>query len=129
MATTIENGVLNLDGTIKLRGGTYTALSTANPLLAAREIMVEVDTGKIKVGDGVHNWNDLSYSGEGMDWPENDDKVYVIKNGAFVEATVVAQPSEWDPEIDYTANIVLTVDADMTPYQFTGNNVEVNSGE
>ena len=125
MATTIENGILKIDGTIKLRGGTYTALSTANPLLAAREIMVEVDTGKIKVGDGVHNWNDLSYAGGGMDWPENDDKVYVIKNGAFVEVTVVAQPSEWDPEIDYTANIVLTVDADMTPYQFT----EVNSGE
>lgn len=62
MATTIQNGVLNLDGAIQLRGGTYENLAAANPLLAAREIMVETDTGKLKVGDGVNNWNDLEYA-------------------------------------------------------------------
>ena len=70
-----------------------------------------------------------SESGNGISWPESDNKVYVVKNGAFVEATIVAQPSEWAADIDDTQDIVLTVDQDMIPYQLTGNNVEVNTGE
>lgn len=61
-----------------------------------------------------------------LDMP-NDGNVYVIKNGAWVQATLVEQPSEWSPEIDDTQEIVLVVDNDMTVYQLTGNNVEVNS--
>ena len=127
--TTFNEGVMTITGPIQHKRGTSAALEASDYVPAAGEIVIATDTGKIKVGDGVKNWNDLPYAGGGMDWPESNDKVYVIKNGAFVEATVVAQPSEWDPEIDYTANIVLTVDQDMTPYQFTGNNVEVNTGE
>ena len=59
----IENGILKPSGVIQLRGGTYAVMTAANPLLARREIAVEIDTGKIKVGDGVHNWNDLPYAG------------------------------------------------------------------
>ena len=44
-----------------------------------------------------------------------------------VQATVVEQPSEREPEIDDTNEIVLTVDNDMNVYQLTGNNVVVNS--
>ena len=50
-------------GALQLRGGTRAILSEANPILARREIMVEVDTGKIKVGDGTTKWNGLGYSG------------------------------------------------------------------
>ena len=120
----IENGVLKLDGTIQLRGGTYAALSSQNPFLAVREIMIEIDTGKIKVGDGLTYWNSLPYVAPAM--PGNDNKVYVLKNGAYVEARLVEQPSEWSPEIDDTEEIVLTIDEDMTPYQLTGTNAEVN---
>ena len=122
----IENGILKPSGVIQLRGGTYAVMTAANPLLARREIAVEIDTGKIKVGDGVHNWNDLPYAGGGVEAPASDNNVYVMKNGQWIQATLVEQPSEWEPAIDDTDEIVLTVDQDMIPYQLTGNNVEVN---
>lgn len=125
--TTIENGVLKPSGVIQLRGGSFEAMSDANPLLARREVAVEIDTGKIKVGDGVTLWNDLPYAGGGLDWPESDDNVYVIKNGAFVQARLVEQPTEWEPVIDDELEIVLTLDDDMTPFQLTGRNIEVNA--
>ena len=61
----IKNGVLKPTGVIQLRGGTALALSTENPLLARREIVVEVDTGKIKIGNGTDSWNALPYVGGG----------------------------------------------------------------
>ena len=60
---TIDNGVMRLSGTLKLKGGTSEAMSTVNPILASREIAVETDTGQMKVGNGVNHWNDLKYTG------------------------------------------------------------------
>jgi hypothetical protein len=51
--------------TIQLKGGTAAALTAANPTLAARELCVETDTGKGKVGNGTDAWNDLDYAFEG----------------------------------------------------------------
>lgn len=61
----IDNGILKPSGVIQLRGGTSTALTAVNPSLAQREICVETDTGKLKVGNGTDRWNDLPYSGSG----------------------------------------------------------------
>lgn len=47
---------------IKLRGDTAANWTTANPILAAREIGIETDTRKTKQGDGVNAWSALSYS-------------------------------------------------------------------
>lgn len=47
--------------TIKLRGGTAAEWTTANPILADREVGVEKDTRKLKIGDGVTHWVDLLY--------------------------------------------------------------------
>ena len=58
----INNGVLQASGGIQSRGGTAANLAAANPLLKAREIMVETDTLKMKIGDGVHSLNDLDYT-------------------------------------------------------------------
>ena len=82
----IENGILKPSGVIQLRGGIRDVLQQVNPLLARREIMVEIDTGKIKVGDGTHNWNDLPYTGggTGLDFPASDDNLYAVKNGEWV---------------------------------------------
>ena len=128
--TTIENGILNLSGVIQLRGGTAAVLASENPLLSRREIMCEVDTGKIKIGDGVNNWNDLPYAGgdnsSSIEFPASDDNAYVIKNGSFVPVVQVAAPSEWEPTIDTVEPLVLTVDEDMEIYQLTGTNVEVS---
>lgn len=48
---------------IRLRNGTASQWSSANPILSVGEIGAENDTGKFKIGDGVTNYNSLSYAG------------------------------------------------------------------
>lgn len=48
---------------IQLRHDTSTRWQGANPILAPGEIGVETDTQKIKVGNGINNYNSLSYVG------------------------------------------------------------------
>ena len=119
----IKNGVLKPDDGIKMRGGTAEALSVKNPLPARREIIVETDTKKLKVGDGVHKYNELPYAGGDVQSPPSDNNVYVMRNGAWEGVRLVTQPVEWSPEIDDVEEIVLTLDSDMVPYQLTGRNV------
>jgi len=47
--------------TIQQRGGTAAEWTSANPVLAARELGIETDTGLFKIGDGVSTWNSLTY--------------------------------------------------------------------
>lgn len=56
----------------------------------------------------------------------SDGKVYVIKDGEYVEAAVVDMTGDWQPSIE-SGEIVLAVDEDMTAYQLTGVNVAVNA--
>lgn len=49
--------------TLQLRGDTAANWTTANPVLHPREMALETDTGKMKVGDGVTAWSSLSYWG------------------------------------------------------------------
>lgn len=109
----IEGAKLQLSGALQMRGGVSTALTSENPVLARREIAVEVDTGRMKVGDGVHSWNELDYAnaGDGISsLPPIDDKIYAIKNGEYVSIM---------PEIEDTGDIVFVVNKEMTGYQFT----------
>jgi hypothetical protein len=46
---------------IQLRGGTAAAWTAKNPILAYKEPAVETDTNKLKMGDGVTDWNTLPY--------------------------------------------------------------------
>lgn len=56
--------------TIQLKRGKASSWVTLNPVLAPGEPGFEIDTGKLKIGDGVNEWLDLKYLGE--------DKVLVI---------------------------------------------------
>jgi hypothetical protein len=47
--------------TIQLKRGTAAALTAANPVLLAGEPCIETDTNRMKVGDGVKDWNTLPY--------------------------------------------------------------------
>lgn len=47
---------------IQSRGDTAANWTSSNPTLAAREIGIETDTRKTKVGDGVTAWNSLPYA-------------------------------------------------------------------
>ncbi len=46
---------------IRLKTGTATQWTTADPTLKKGEFGVESDTGRIKVGDGSNVWSSLSY--------------------------------------------------------------------
>jgi hypothetical protein len=46
---------------LKGRRGTASAWASANPTPASGEICIEIDTGKIKIGDGVTAYTALSY--------------------------------------------------------------------
>lgn len=46
----------------QLRGGTAAALAAANETPLDRELVVETDTGKGKIGDGATPYNDLEYT-------------------------------------------------------------------
>ena len=47
---------------IQLKRGTAAALTSANPVLAAGEVVFETDTKKMKVGDGSTAWTSLAYT-------------------------------------------------------------------
>lgn len=47
---------------IQLRGGTAAQWTASNPVLAERELVVETDTKKIKIGDGVTAYSSLPYN-------------------------------------------------------------------
>lgn len=48
---------------IQLRGGTAATATSENPILHEREIGIETDTLKMKIGNGVTAWNSLPYVG------------------------------------------------------------------
>jgi hypothetical protein len=50
---------------LQLRGGTAAAWTAANPTLMQREMGVETDTLKVKIGNGTSNWASLPYFTQG----------------------------------------------------------------
>lgn len=48
---------------IQLRRDTAANWESVNPTLAQGEPGIETDTDRMKIGDGVNAWNDLSYRG------------------------------------------------------------------
>jgi hypothetical protein len=55
---------------IQLRRDTALNWTNTNPILSQGEPGYETDTGKIKYGDGVTEWNDLDYSGFSGDYDD-----------------------------------------------------------
>lgn len=49
----------------KVRGGTFADLTSVNEVPLARELIVETDALRMKLGDGLTNYNDLDYLGSG----------------------------------------------------------------
>lgn len=67
--------------TIQLKRGKASSWVTLNPVLAPGEPGFEIDTGKLKIGDGVNEWLDLKYLGE--------DKVLVINANTHYDFPVI----------------------------------------
>lgn len=54
---------------IQIRRGTAAQWAAANPILADGEVGLEKDTLKEKIGDGVTEWNSLTYRTLGATFP------------------------------------------------------------
>jgi hypothetical protein len=54
-----------MDYVFLLRGGNAADWAAVNPILRAREPGVEVDTGRMKIGNGIDHWLDRPYVGGG----------------------------------------------------------------
>ena len=50
-----------LESRIQLRNDTAANWATLNPVMLKGEIGIEIDTRKIKIGDGIASWENLKY--------------------------------------------------------------------
>ena len=68
---------------IQSRVDTKVNWNKENPVLLNKEIGYERETGQYKIGDGIHNWNDLSYSSvgnKGATIEQINDLIPIINN-------------------------------------------------
>ncbi len=72
---------------IQLRGGTAAAWTTANPILAQKEMGIETDTNKIKLGDGTTAWTSLAYFETG-EVTLSSSQVFTNKTIAYADNTL-----------------------------------------
>ena len=88
---------------IRPRAGTASQWTTANPVLAEREIGFEFPAGgigtgeiKAKMGDGVSHWNDLAYAILPMPTIENEESTSTDKSpsSAYVKGKFDAIQSD-----------------------------------
>ena len=72
---------------IKFRGDTEENLQSVNPVLALKEPCLILDENNnaigFKIGDGIHNWNDLEYhslecNGSGGNVENKQDKFATV---------------------------------------------------
>ncbi|BAU40037.1 hypothetical protein [Ralstonia phage RSP15] len=90
MSTQVED-FINLQGTIQFRRGNRIQWTTVNPVLAAGELGVEVDTHQFKLGDGFTAWSDLPYGGlTGAKGPKGDTGDITPALQAAADAAIVA---------------------------------------
>jgi hypothetical protein len=109
--------------TIKLRRGTASAWTSANPVLAAGEMGIESDTSRSKFGDGATAWTSLAYSvgdssGIGtIEWTSVTDKPTEFPPEAHTHA--ISDVTNLQTELDGKAASVHThVMADITDLDF-----------
>jgi hypothetical protein len=86
---------------IQLRRGTASQWTTANPLLAQGELGLELDTFKLKLGDGTTLWTGLSYYSGGAITSETDpiytaSSWYTTTNNSTNWDTAYTDRNKWD---------------------------------
>lgn len=91
---------------IQLRNDEAATWVEKNPVLLKGEMGIEVDTGKIKIGDGTKAWNELNYSGV----DENAIKSIINSNRDKVSVLTL---TEGKTDADMLATIATPVQGDM----------------
>lgn len=91
---------------IQLRNDEAVTWIEKNPVLLKGEMGIEIDTGKIKIGDGTKAWNELNYSGV----DENAIKSIINSNRDKVSVLTL---TEGKTDADMLATIATPVQGDM----------------
>lgn len=90
------------------RRGTSAQWTSANPVLASGEIGFETDTNKLKIGDGVNTWANLSYF--------IDETNLTASLGDYVEISSVGVP-DGVASLDVNGFVPASqLDIDLSPY-------------
>ena len=114
-----------INAIFKLRRGMSADWTRVNPILEAGEPAFELDTLKLKIGNGLTPWNDLPYvAGEGSGLGDT----IIIEGGI---QTVVELPQEGDPALLYRVEGTQKLFAWNTKtntFDELGSNVEVRGG-
>lgn len=97
---------------IQLRNDEAATWVEKNPVLLKGEMGIEVDTGKIKIGDGTKAWNELNYSGV----DENAIKSIINSNRDKVSILTL---TEGKTDADMLATIATPVQGDMAVVENT----------
>ena len=69
-------GEIIINTTLQQRSDTAARWTEVNPVLLRGELGIEIDTGKLKVGNGETAWADLPYLSAGITKGEILDMVY-----------------------------------------------------
>lgn len=108
---------------IVLRNGAASEWVTKNPVLLAGEAGVEIDTKKMKIGDGTTAWNDLPYSGIDQETIEkiisqNRDNLYQYTRTSLDQTHDAAISAALGASIPKQGDIVvITTDIDSVVYE------------
>ena len=107
MATVIKT-------TFQLKRGTAARWKELNLTLAAGEPGFELDTGKLKIGNGSTPWNELEY---------------LVQGGTYSAATIDNFPTIGNPDLIYKAINTKTLyqwNASINDYELLGSNGDSN---
>ena len=71
-----------------LRNDTSINWTVKNPILLKGETGVEIDTGLVKVGDGISTWQNLNYINEKVNLTNYVEKPVMTASGNLIAATI-----------------------------------------
>ena len=118
---------------VQFRRDTKARWAEVNPILMEGEIGLETDTNNIKMGDGVHTWNELEY-GVGIENITSElgdsENLAASQKLVKVELSKKANAADVDSSFKELQNTVfplqVSLSLDKTLLEFTGNNQTVN---
>lgn len=104
---------------LQIRRGVKSDWQTVNPVLLAGELALEIDTGFMKIGDGVSTWNSLKYlqtpTQDASDSSTNVASTAFVKNAVAGTVSILTTLSNTTPITSTAAVIPLSY--------YLGNNI------
>lgn len=116
--------------TIQLKRGKAASWVSLNPVLQPGEPGFEIDTGKLKIGNGIDAWLDLKYLGENKSFVVNANTHYDFPAIGDVEiiykASQEKQLYQWNAEtFEYELLIDTSIYATKEELQKAIENIEI----